>query len=257
MSDDAISDIIQTHFTAEIEQLKLLRGNAKPTKGDRTRGKSTSVVEPDTLILNVMEQIAPLLIKTMAAVMGHQMSNMKQLLHMKDKRINALEERLDVLEAEADKREQYSRRPNLRFQGIPETESETTNELVLQTVNEKMGMQLTVAHLERSHRLGPKKDENGRPRKRAIIVRFRSEATRDEVFKARAQLKRHNSIDKDKAIFINEDLTTKRASLAYKTRLLKREKTIADCWTYSGRVLIKTINGVIKEVHETKDLDNL
>ena len=69
-----------------------------------------------------------------------------------------------------------------------------------------MGMQLTVAHLERSHRLGPKKDENGRPRKRAIIVRFRSEATRDEVFKARAQLKRAlNSIDKDKAIFINED----------------------------------------------------
>ena len=65
-----------------------------------------------------MEQMAPLLIKTMA-VMGHQMSNMIQLLKMKDKRINALEERLDVLEA--DKREQYSRCPNLRFHGIPES----------------------------------------------------------------------------------------------------------------------------------------
>ena len=84
-------------------------------------------------------------------------------------------------------------------------------------------MQLTVAHLDRSHRLGPKKKENSRPRKRAIIVRFRSEAILDEVFRGRAQLKRHNSIDKDKAIFINEDLTAKRASLAYKTRLLKRE----------------------------------
>ena len=112
---------------------------------------------------------------------------------------------------------------------------------------------------------GPKKGENGRRGKRAIIVRFRSEATRDEatldeatldeatrdeatrdeatldeatrdeatrdeatrddIFRARAQLKRHNSIDKDKAIFINEDVAAKRA---YKTRLLKRGKTIAD-----------------------------
>ena len=45
MSDDAIIDIIQTRFMAEIEQLKLPRGNAKPAKGDWTRGKSTSVIE--------------------------------------------------------------------------------------------------------------------------------------------------------------------------------------------------------------------
>ena len=107
-------------------------------------------------------------------------------------------------------------------------------------------MQLTVAHLERSHCRGPKKDEKGRPRKCSITVRFRSEAIRDEtfrdeVFRARAQLKRHNSIDKDKVIFVNENLAAKRASLVYKTRLLKREKPIADCWTYSGWALIKTI----------------
>ena len=136
--DDAISDIIQKRFTVEIEQLNLSLDNAKPAKGDRTCGNCTSVVEPETLVH------APLLIKTMVAVMGHHMSNMKQLLEMKDKRINSLEERLDVLDAEVDKREQYSRRPNLCFQGIPETENETTNELFLQTVNEKMGMQLTL-----------------------------------------------------------------------------------------------------------------
>ena len=86
----------------------------------------------------------------------------------------------------------------------------------------------------------------------------RDEAARDDVFRARAQLKRHNSIDTDKAIFLNEDLTAKRVSLAYKTSLLKLEKkTIADCWTYSGRVLIKTTSGVIKEIHATKDLDNV
>ena len=71
MSDHSISDIIQTRLTAEIEQLKLSRGNTKPAKGDRTRGKSTSVVEPENLVLDVMEQMAPLLIKTLAAVMGH------------------------------------------------------------------------------------------------------------------------------------------------------------------------------------------
>ncbi|KAI0231624.1 hypothetical protein LSAT2_018021 [Lamellibrachia satsuma] len=48
----------------------------------------------------------------------------------------------------------------------------------------------------------------------------RDEAARDDVFRARAQLKRHNSIDKDKAIFLNEDLTAKQVSLAYKTNRL-------------------------------------
>ena len=109
------------------------------------------------------------------------------------------------MEAEADRREQHSRRPNLRFQGIPEEGGENTDAVVIGTIQQKLGLTHIVAdHLERSHRLGPKQDEQRRPRKQAMIVRFCSDAVRDEVFR------------------------TKRAMLAYRRRQLKRHKRIAD-----------------------------
>ena len=87
-----------------------------------------------------------------------------------------------TLEAEADKREQYTRRPNLRFHGIEEKEGEDTNAIVIAVVQKKLGLsQIGADQLERSHRIGPKQVEKGAPRKRAVIVRFRSEAIRDEV----------------------------------------------------------------------------
>ena len=173
----------------------------------------------------------------------------------KDKKIKAIESRLDnidqhnrligelfqkvaTLEAEADKREQYNRRPNLRFHGIEEKEGEDTNAIVIAVVQKKPGLsQIGADQLERSHRIGPKQDEKGAPRKRAVIVRFRSEANRDEVFRARVNLKEHNRTHKDGQVFLNEDLTAKRAMFAFKRRQLKKEKKIADCWTHAGRVL--------------------
>ena len=116
--------------------------------------------------------------------------NLKAIVTSKDKRIRCLEQKVNVLEAEADRREQYSRRPNLLFQGIPEADRESTNDLVLSLINEKMGLTgIGLMRSERSHRLGPKHDKQGRSRKCPIIVPFRSEAIRDEVFRAQAQLK--------------------------------------------------------------------
>ena len=45
---------------------------------------------------------------------------------------------METLEAEADRREQYTRRSNLRISGIPETTNEVTNDLVIATIK-KLG----------------------------------------------------------------------------------------------------------------------
>ena len=62
------------------------------------------------------------------------------------------------------------------------------------------------------------------PHKRAVIVRFRSEAVRDEVFRPRIYLKEHNIIRTDRQVFLNENLTAKLAKIAFLTRQIKREK---------------------------------
>ena len=86
-------------------------------------------------------------------------------------------------------------------------------------------------------------DNDGRPRTRAIIVRFRSERVRDEVFRARTKLKSHNAERRTDKIFINDDLTPRRAKLSFDARASKRANKITDCWTAYGRVMIKDLAG--------------
>ena len=85
-------------------------------------------------------------------------------------------------------------------------------------------MHLQIAHL----------DKEVQSLKTGLAARDeRSEAVRDEGFRARTRLKDYNRQCKDNQIHV----TAKRAILAYRTRQLKRQKHIADCWAYAGRVV--------------------
>ena len=109
----------------------------------------------------------------------------------RDDRIKTLESKVAALEHESDKVEQYTRRPNLRFTGIAETDetNENTTEKILDIINEDMcpNVQIRPEQIERSHRLGAKTDRNGKIRQRAIIVRFGHENTRDAVYRVYAE----------------------------------------------------------------------
>ena len=107
--------------------------------------------------------------------------------------------------------------------------------------------------LERSHRLG--RVVPGQKRPRAVIVRFVSERMRDSVYRARGSLKGYNDgKEQHTRIFINEDLTARRATIAFKTRQLKKQRKIQDCWTYSGRILVKDNDNNIHEISSDIDL---
>ena len=108
--------------------------------------------------------------------------------------------------------------------------------------------------IERSHRVGPKLDKQGRRRVRPIVVRFAKERTRDVVYRARFRLKEVNAKRPLEKIFINEDLTSTRASLAAEARLIKKAGKIQDTWTYNGNILIKNARSDIIQVREFADL---
>lgn len=177
-------------------------------------------------------------------------------LTAKDHIIHTLETTVNHLEQQLDAHEQYSRRPNLRVQGIPEDgRGEDVESKVLSVVNEKMGFDppLIPTDLERCHRLG--RVVPGQKRPRAVIVRFVSERMRDSVYRARGSLKGYNDgKEQHTRIFINEDLTARRATIAFKTRELKKQRKIQDCWTYSGRILVKDNDNNIHEISSDIDL---
>ena len=134
----------------------------------------------------------------------------------RDDRIKTVESKVAALEHEGDKVKQYSRRPNMRFTGIVETDetNENTTEQILDIINEDMCLdaQIRSEQIERSHRLGAKTDRNGKARQRAIIVQFGSENTRDAVYRARFMLKKTGPKAK---VFVSEHLTSTRAALAF------------------------------------------
>ena len=92
-----------------------------------------------------------------------------------------MNEKIENLERIVEKKEQYSRRNCLLLHGTAEGERENTDELVLETLNEKMHIDLTPSDLDRTHCIGQKKASSKKPR--AVIIKFVSYNTRNFFFK--------------------------------------------------------------------------
>ena len=154
-------------------------------------------------------------------------------LESKEKRITALEDTLERLEGECDKVEQYSRRNNLRCCGVPETagEGEDTTAKVVEIISSKMAFTpppppppVSQEDIIVSHRLGKRSDTGDRHR--VVIVRFGKVTVRDGVIRARSRLRSTNCCTEQ--IYVNEDLTQRRAALAAATRQIQNKSTTAE-----------------------------
>ena len=105
----------------------------------------------------------------------------------------------------------------LRIEGIPETVG--TGEIenaILDIVNDHMKLTpvLQSHKIERTHRISRPKTDGGRPR--TTVVRLNSERRRDAIYRARINLKQHNTASGlNLRLFVNEDLTITRSELLY------------------------------------------
>ena len=186
---------------------------------------------------------------------------------------------LDECYDKLDEQEQYSRKNNLRFDGVPESELENTHEVILETCNNVLSLEdpITLSDISNSHRLpAPRNAEAEAPR--PLIVKFTNNRARRRVFDARRILKDVNAAlrykrpsapgtDDDDAdyepfetitlsrkIFMNEDLSGARLKLAFEARQLKRTGKITDTWVIDGKIKIKDLNNVILTAGSLKDL---
>lgn len=159
--------------------------------------------------------------------------------------IDHLQSRIDSLEYRIDEMEQYSRRTCLKISGIPEPRSNTNNEdtdsKVLSVINDIIlrsnDRKLSLREIGRTHRVGERKSGKIRD----IIIRFISYRDRALVFSNKKNLKGSNDQNTDSKLYVNEALTAKRAGLFKKTRQLKRDKLIGNCWTHDGKILVRNI----------------
>jgi hypothetical protein len=128
--------------------------------------------------------------------------------------VDALYNKIIELESRIEGQEQYSRRTSLRFHNIKVPVDErgnvkhpvNTDEFILNVCNDKLGLDINLHDIGRSHIIGKVKDG-----KSQVIVRFISYRTRNKVYSNKKGLKNHP----DK-IFITENLTK------YRTELVKQ-----------------------------------
>lgn len=155
--------------------------------------------------------------------------------------IAELQQKVKLLTKQQDDLEQYSRKSCVRVSGIKETANEDVNALVLGLANH-VEADINLSDIVAAHRLGEENSEvdtdaarnvPNRKRCRDIIVKFSNFDARYKLLKGRAKLREEKS-----KVFINEELTRTRRSLAYECRQLKKKDLIKKTWVYKGNVYI-------------------
>ena len=91
-----------------------------------------------------------------------------------------MKKKIEKLERMVDRQEQYSCRNWILIHSITEGERKHTDELVLETLNEKMLVDLTLSDLGRTHHIGQKKSSSNKTR--AVIIKFVSYNARKRFF---------------------------------------------------------------------------
>ena len=138
----------------------------------------------------------------------------------KDEKIQLLENRVEILEEEKESQgkeiddlEQYSRRNFLLLH-------ECTDDIIIKTCAEELGIDVKQEDLDKSHRLGKVKRNDNKPR--PIIVKFARYAARNKVFSNKKKLK-------GKKILMTESLTVYRMKLLDESR---QKYGVRNVWTY-------------------------
>lgn len=137
-----------------------------------------------------------------------------------------------------DAQEQYSRRNCLVMHGIPETEKEDTDSVVIDAVKTNLNVTLAKSDIDRSHRIGQKNNSSKRPR--ALIVKFSRYNVRASVFREKRKLKGTN-------IMLTESLTNNRIQTLKKAKSYYGMKNV---WTSDGEILTKIKDKIVNVTHK-------
>lgn len=214
-------------------------------------GKTAASFIQDTLA--TVDRDAPLTIDVLAKLMQAQseflltafttqLAERDATIAQHTREIEQLRTENTELRAELDDLQQYSRRNAVRISGIPEPDNEKPQGLyktVTKLIDEDMKVKLDDRDFCRMHRVGratPPSDKHPDGLPRQIIVKFTSYAARRKVMKARKHLK--DLTGRPHRIYVNEDLTRKRAKLAQLARAAKSEDKIKDTWVFDGKIFM-------------------
>ena len=198
-----------------------------------------------------------------------QNASLKRQLADRDATIDKLNQEVDALKITIDDLEQHGRKGSIRVFGLPEDTPGQVDEKIVTLVNEHLKVRPPIAleDVEVAHRLGKPPEQTvvlesdqaasqTRPTTRAVIVRFASRRTKSRVMKEKKNLKTNPFMRANgtpASVYLTDDLTKRRAQLAYQARQLKREGKLSDTWVYDARIYIKDNHNHVSQINVAAD----
>ncbi len=159
----------------------------------------------------------------------------------------SLRTRVQTLEDQIDKTDQYSRRNCIRLSGVAEIQGESVDDKVMDII-ESIGADVPLDYVDRAHRLG--KPMPNVPRD--IIVKFATYRSKKRVMLKKSNLKKNGRT----GVYINDDLTRVRSDIYYKARSLFKDKKISSTWSADGTIIIKDNEMKFHRIETQRDMDN-
>ena len=199
----------------------------------------------------------------------------------RDETIRKLEVRVTELELKSDDNEQQGRKGSIRIFDLPEQGQGTLEQKLMRLCNDHLKLQPPICEndIEVAHRLGkpppnpqPHDESNDPPadadtradaaprnpsvRPRAVLMKLASRRTKGHIMDARSKLKNNPYIQDNisYAVYIGDDLTKRRATLAFRARKLRGEGLIQDTWVMNCKIWVKDNRGRITQIYVEDDL---
>jgi len=226
-----------------------------PTASASTEAVNMNKIEDylksNSFIEKIVSSLADRVRDGVVLVLQQSLGQAQEMIKELSDKVASLENKLQCAErqdnSKRDELEQYIRRNNLRFFGIPEQDGENTDNIILKVCKKKLGVDLSLDRLERSHRVGKSRTpgEDGKSRPRPIIVKFASYRDRREVFTKKKTLK-------GTSLTIREDSTANRAAVLRKVIDLYGPK---KAWTSDGRIIYEDKDGRTHVATSLADLE--
>ena len=239
---------------------------AMPRGGGKNAGKkgneSTECLCADSFAMNFLEALDDPSVATklrkllspdydhladvVAAKLSVRLKKLENELKEKDETITSLTKRLQEVEHKLDDTEQYSRRTSIRIAGVPE---DATEDDVVDKVTRIFDAMKVKPTINRVHRVGPRNNTRARG-PRPILCQFTTYPDKRVVMQSKKDIK--NSYPD---VYINEDLTRKRARIYFIARKLKKQGIFTEVWTADGRICVKDQKGKIQYLTRLHELD--
>ena len=155
--------------------------------------------------------------------------------------------------------------------GLPENDDGTLEEKLIKLCNVHLELDppISPVDIEVTHRLGrppqmTQEDQEASegssiptPKPRPVIMKLASRRTKTAIMSERKKLKDNPyqcTNGSTAAVFIGDDLTQRRANLAYQARQLKNNKLIHDTWITNCKIVVKDNYNRISLIQSDEDI---